>query len=89
MVEVRIPSVLRSETEGRRTVEVDGATIGEAIDALVARYPALASRIRDGDEVRSFLNVFLDGEDIRLLGGLETPVGPGATVLLLPAVAGG
>lgn len=89
MVEIRIPPVLRTDTEGKRTVDVDAATVGEAIAALVDAYPSLDSRIRDGNKVQSFLNVFVDGEDIRLQQGLETPVGPGAKVLLLPAVAGG
>ena len=89
MIEIRIPPVLRTDTEGKRTVEVDAATVGEAIAALVAAYPSLDGRVRDGDTVRSFLNVFVDGEDIRLQRGLETPVRPGAKVLLLPAVAGG
>ena len=89
MVEIRIPPVLRTETGGARTVEVDGATVGEAIAALVAAHPLLDGRVRDGDGVPAFLNVFVDGEDIRLLNGLDTPVRPGAKVLLLPAVAGG
>jgi molybdopterin converting factor small subunit len=89
MVEIRIPPVLRPDAGNARTVEVDGTTVGEAIAALVAAYPALESRVRDGDGVPAFLNVFLDGEDIRLLHGLQTPVRPGAKVLLLPAVAGG
>jgi molybdopterin converting factor small subunit len=89
MVEIRIPPVLRTETGGARTVEVDGQTVGEAIAALVAAHPPLEGRVRDGDGVPAFHNVFVDGEDIRLLDGLDTPVRPGATVLLLPAVAGG
>jgi molybdopterin converting factor small subunit len=89
MVEIRIPPVLRTETGGARTVEVDGQTVGEAIAALVAAHPPLDGRVRDGDGVPAFLNVFVDGEDIRLLDGLDTPVPPGAKVLLLPAVAGG
>jgi molybdopterin synthase sulfur carrier subunit len=89
MVEIRIPPVLRTETGGARTVEVDGQTVGEAIAALVAAHPPLDGRVRDGDGVPAFLNVFVDGVDIRLLDGLDTPVRPGAKVLLLPAVAGG
>jgi molybdopterin converting factor small subunit len=89
MVEIRIPPVLRTETGGARTVEVDGETVGEAIAALGAAHPPLDGRVRDGDGVPAFLNIFVDGEDIRLLDGLDTPVRPGAKVLLLPAVAGG
>jgi molybdopterin converting factor small subunit len=87
--EIRIPPVLRAEAGGSRTVEVDGASVREALDALVEAHPALAGRVRSGDGVPTFLNVFVDGEDIRLHEGLETPLGPGAKVLLLPAVAGG
>ena len=89
MPEIRIPPVLRTEAGSHRTVEVDGATVRDALAALIAAHPALESRIRDGDGVPAFLNVFVDGEDIRLLEGLDTPVGPAGKVLLLPAVAGG
>jgi molybdopterin synthase sulfur carrier subunit len=89
MPELRIPPVLRPDAGGRRTVAVEAATVGEALAELVAAHPALESRVREGDGVPTFLNVFVDGEDIRLLQGLETPVAPGAKVLLLPAVAGG
>jgi len=87
--EIRIPPVLRAEAGGNRAVEVEGANVREALDALVAAHPALAGRVRDGDGIPTFLNVFVDGQDIRLLEGLETRLGPGAKVLLLPAVAGG
>jgi molybdopterin converting factor small subunit len=89
MVEIRIPPVLRPDAGGQRAVAVEAATVGEAIAALVAAHPPLDGRVRDGDGVPAFLNVFVDGEDIRLLDGLDTPVRPGAKVLLLPAVAGG
>jgi sulfur-carrier protein len=89
VTEIRIPPVLRQEAGGQKSVQVEATTVRGAIDALVDAYPALDDRVREGDGVPSFLNVFVDGEDIRLLQGLETPVGPGAKVLLLPAVAGG
>jgi molybdopterin synthase sulfur carrier subunit len=87
--QIRIPPVLRAEAGGSRTVDVEGASVREALDALVDAHPALGARVRSGDGVPTFLNVFVDGEDIRLLDGLETPLRPGAKVLLLPAVAGG
>jgi molybdopterin converting factor small subunit len=89
MPEIRIPPVLRSEAEGNRALAVAGCTVGEALGELVARYPALKSRILVDDGVPTFLNVFVDGEDVRLSEGLSTPVGEGSKILLLPAVAGG
>jgi sulfur-carrier protein len=89
MATIRIPPVLRPEAGGNRSLDVEAATVRDAIDQLVSSYPALESRVLDGDGVPPFLNVFVDGEDIRLGGGLQTPVGAGSTILLLPAVAGG
>jgi molybdopterin converting factor small subunit len=89
MAEIRIPPVLRPEAGGRRTVEVEAGTVREALDALVAEYPSLEARVLEGDGVPSFLNVFVDGDDVRLRDGLATPVSPTSTILLLPAVAGG
>jgi molybdopterin converting factor small subunit len=89
MPQIRIPPVLRSEAAGNRSVDVEGATVRDALHALVSTYPALESRVLEGDGVPSFLNVFVDGEDVRLLKGLDTEVSESSTVLLLPAVAGG
>jgi len=89
MATIRIPPVLRSEAGGERTVAVEAATVREALDELVAAHPALDGRIRQDGDVPTFLNVFVDGEDIRLLSGLDTELAAGSTVLLLPAVAGG
>jgi sulfur-carrier protein len=89
MAEIRIPPVLRPEAGGERLVDVDAGTVREALDTLVARFPALKVRVLEGDGVPSFLNVFVDGNDVRLLSGLETAVSPASKILLLPAVAGG
>jgi molybdopterin converting factor small subunit len=89
MVEIRIPPVLRPDAGGQRAVAVEAATVGEAIAALVGAQQALEGRVLQAGGVPAFINVFVDGEDIRLLHGLDTPVRPGAKVLLLPAVAGG
>jgi len=86
---VRIPPVLRPEAGGNRQVEAEGRTVRELPENLVESYPSLRSRIFEGDELPQFLNVFIDGTDVRLNEGLETPVDDGATVILLPAVAGG
>jgi len=89
MTVIRIPPVLRPDAAGDRTVDVEAGTVREAISALVSIHPALESRLLAGDGVPSYLNVFLDGDDIRLLGGLDASVSPTSTILLLPAVAGG
>jgi adenylyltransferase/sulfurtransferase len=89
MPDVRIPPVLRPEAGGNRAVAVEGSTVRGALEALLGRFPALAPRVLPDGELPSFLNVFVDGEDVRLHDGLDTPVEPGATILLLPAVAGG
>ena len=89
MATIRIPPILRPDAGGNRQVETGGGTVREALEALVTEYPALRDRVFDGDQLPQFLNVFIDGSDIRLLAGLESEVAPGATVILLPAVAGG
>lgn len=89
MAEIKIPPVLRTEAGGNRSLSVDAATVREALDVLVGQYPSLRSRVLEGDGVPTFLNVFVDGEDVRLAAGLATEVGERSTILLLPAVAGG
>jgi molybdopterin synthase sulfur carrier subunit len=86
---IRIPPILRPEAGGNRNVEVPGQTVREVLDGLLTTYPSLRDRIYDGGELPQFLNVFVDGSDVRLSEGLETKVGDATTVILLPAVAGG
>jgi molybdopterin converting factor small subunit len=86
---VRVPPVLREEAGGAREVEASGATVRELLEDLAARLPALGDRIYDGTEIRSYVNVYVDGEDVRTRGGLDAPVREDATVVLLPAMAGG
>jgi molybdopterin converting factor small subunit len=86
---IRIPPILRPEAGGNRTVEMPGQTVREVLDGLVETYPSLRERIYDGNDLPQFLNVFVDGSDVRLFEGLETKVEDGTTVILLPAVAGG
>ena len=88
-VRVKIPTQLRSATEGEATASVEGATVGEVLDSLYARFGELRSRIAEDGGLRRFVNVYVDGEDIRFLEGLETPVSDGDEVTILPAVAGG
>jgi molybdopterin synthase sulfur carrier subunit len=89
-VEVRIPTMLRSHVGGAATVEVPGATVGEVVGELVAKYPGLAGQVvTDDGTLHKFVNVYLNDDDIRYLSKLETKVGEGDTVSILPAVAGG
>lgn len=87
---VKIPTQLRAIAGGESETEVDGATVQEALDALFARFGELRERISDEDgSLRRFVNVYIGGEDIRFLEGLQTPVADGAELTILPAVAGG
>ncbi len=87
---VRIPTPLRTATGGESTVTVDGTTVAEVVAALAATHPAIGERILDDDgSLRRFVNVFVDDEDIRFNGGMDAPVPDGATVSIVPAVAGG
>ena len=89
MTQVRIPPTLRAEVGGERQVDANGDTVRAVLDDLVTRYPALGAQIFADGEVATFVNVYLGGEDVRTLDGLETAVAPGQTVILLPAMAGG
>ena len=86
---VRIPPTLRDEAGGEREVLVEGGTVREVLDDLAARFPALGSRILDNGGVARFVNVYVEGEDVRTREGIDTEVRPGQTVILLPAMAGG
>jgi sulfur-carrier protein len=89
-VKVKIPTQLRTAAGGESELEVDGGTVGEVLDALFDRHGELRDRLSDGDGgLRRFVNVYVDGEDIRFTDGLETPVDDGDEVQILPAVAGG
>ena len=89
MTLVRVPPVLREEAGGAREVQASGANVRELLEDLTARIPALGSRVYGDGELQSFVNVYVDGEDVRTRDGLETPVGDSSTVILLPAMAGG
>jgi sulfur-carrier protein len=86
---VRIPPTLRSETEGAREVEARGGTVRELLDDLMSRFPALRGQLLEQDDLAPFVNVYVEGEDVRTKNGLETPVGESSTIILLPAMAGG
>jgi sulfur-carrier protein len=89
-VKVKIPTQLRGGPGGAGELEVTGGTVGEVLDALFDRHGELRDRLSDGDGgLRRFVNVYVDGEDIRFTDGLDTPVADGQEVQVLPAVAGG
>jgi sulfur-carrier protein len=89
-VEVRLPTVLRSQAGGAATATVDGATVGEVLAKLVAEYPGMSGQVLTEDgSLHKFVNVYVDDDDVRYLQGLDTPVKDGAEVSILPAVAGG
>jgi sulfur-carrier protein len=88
-IEVRIPTILRNYTGGAKAVEGSGATLDELLNNLDKDHGGLRDRLVDGEKLRRFVNVYLNDEDVRFLGGLETPVKDGDTVTVLPAVAGG
>jgi MoaD family protein len=90
MSTVRLPAVLRANANGERAIEVDGATIGDAVQSLVGRHPALASQLLTSEgDLHRFVNVYLNGRDVRYLSGLATPVAERDEIRLLPAIAGG
>ena len=88
-VTVKIPAQLRGVTDGEGEVEVDGGTVGEALDAVFDQHDGLRDRITQDGDLRRFVNVYVSGEDIRFQDGLDTSVEDGAEITILPAVAGG
>lgn len=88
-VVVEIPTILRTYTEGAKSVQADGATLEEVVRNLDESHPGLAERLTEGGALRRFVNVYLNDEDVRFLDGLATAVSDGDTVTVLPAVAGG
>ena len=88
-VTVKLPTQLRDAAGGATSTQVEGATVGEALEALYEEYGELRDRLSDDGGLRRFVNVFVGGEDIRFLDGLDTSVEDGDEVTILPAVAGG
>jgi sulfur-carrier protein len=85
-----VPQTLRGLAGGEKQLDLEGATIADVLDALAAEHPVLARRIRDEQgQLRRFVNVYVDGEDVRSIGGVSAPVPARAEVLVLPSVAGG
>ena len=89
MATIRIPPTLRTEVGGVRELDARGDTVADVIDDLVTRYPALETQLLRDGELADFVNVYVGGEDVRTRDGLDTEVGAGDQLILLPAMAGG
>jgi sulfur-carrier protein len=88
-IEVRIPTILRTYTGGAKAVEGNGDTLAELLADLESRHNGIQERIVEGDQLRRFVNVYLNDEDVRFLDGIDTKLTDGDNVTILPAVAGG
>ncbi len=92
-IEVRIPTILRTYTGGEKAVDGEGATLAALIDDLEANHPGIKERLveskNDSIDLRRFVNVYINDEDVRFIGGLEAELSDGDQVVVLPAVAGG
>ncbi len=87
---VRIPTILRTYTGGAAEVTADGATLQDVLDSLDAQYAGIAARVLDDNgALRRFVNVYVNDDDVRFLEGLATPIADGASISIIPAVAGG
>ena len=88
-IEVRIPTILRTYTGGEKAVTGEGDTLSAVIDHLEDNHPGIKDRLIEGEDLRRFVNVYVNDEDVRFTGGLGTSVTDGDQVVVLPAVAGG
>jgi molybdopterin synthase sulfur carrier subunit len=88
-VTVKLPTQLRAAAGGQASAHVEGSTVGEALESLFAEHGELRERLMQDGDLRRFVNVYLDDEDVRTLDGLATPVREGGQLTILPAVAGG
>ena len=88
-IEVRIPTILRTYTDGEKSVTAEGGNLSALIDDLESSHPGIKDRLIDDGDLRRFVNVYVNDEDVRFLGGLEATLSDGDQVVVLPAVAGG
>jgi molybdopterin synthase sulfur carrier subunit len=88
-IEVRIPTILRTYTGGEKAVSAEGASLSALIDDLEVNHPGIKDRLIDNGDLRRFVNVYVNDEDVRFIGGLEAELTDGDQVVVLPAVAGG
>jgi MoaD family protein len=90
MITVRIPTPLRPYTEGISEIQVNGKNVGEALQALTSDYPAVRNHLfTEENDLRSFVNLFLNDEDVRHLEGVQTPLREGDRLMIIPSIAGG
>lgn len=89
MATIRIPTPLRPYTGNNAQVSVSGGTVGAALSSLTEQHPELRPHLFEGDELRSFVNIYLNQEDVRYLEGAETAVGETDTLMIIPSIAGG
>lgn len=85
----RIPTPLRPYSGGNSQVRVQGGTVGQALEDLTSQYPDLRQHLYDGRELRNFVNIYLNQEDIRYGNGVQTVVGEEDTLMIIPSIAGG
>jgi len=88
-IEVRIPTILRNYTGGEKAVDAQGASLSALIDDLEVNHPGIKDRLIENGDLRRFVNVYVNDEDVRFIGGLEAELSDGDQVVVLPAVAGG
>lgn len=88
-VTVSIPTILRPHTGGEKRVQADGATLAAVIGDLEANHPGISGRLLDDGKLHRFVNIYVNDEDVRFSGGLDTAISDGDSVTILPAVAGG
>ena len=89
MPSIKIPTPLRAYTGGENKVEVQGTTVGEALENLVEQHPDLKQHLYEGEELRKFVNIFLDDEDVRFLDGTDTELEADDNLRIIPSIAGG
>ncbi len=88
-IDVSIPTILRTYTNNARTVHGEGATLGELVANLESQFAGLGERLLENGQLRRFVNVYINDEDVRFMGSLDAPLSDGDNVTILPAVAGG
>ncbi|HEV8056716.1 MAG TPA: MoaD/ThiS family protein [Nocardioidaceae bacterium] len=88
-IDVRVPTILRTYTGGERAVTARGDSLSDLIEDLDENHPGIKARLLEGEDLRRFINVYVNDEDVRFTGGLQTSVSDGDAVVILPAVAGG